>query len=361
MATDMGVMGDLAAGEGLDQGTEVTTDVGNDVVVDEGADLGLGGDEGGQDGGDLSAGDDQPEGREQEPLDAKGEKDVLPAALSKAVRELKASNPEAAPALKTLNNAYFKSRAYEQVYATPEEARTDKAALEAVGGPTGISEMQASIDQIDAFDNMAKEGNPRVIEGLADQFPDGFKRLVPVAIDRLSKTDPEAYRETMRGPLLQMLEGDGVIDVIGSALEELKAALADPQNTAQGVARAQRELGRIAKWYNDLNTQQKEFKGRYQDPKLKELETERQNLRQQQSQFQQDTVRQDLVSYVDKTLAPEITKILNGKNLQQGGRERFTKEREARNHRPAEVKPELWTRPARSDQPRQAKRGGELR
>ena len=121
--------------------------------------------------------DDQgePGGGEGEPGDKPAEvkdpKEVLPAALSKALRELKAAHPEQAGALKELNKAYYENRGFKQVFQTVDEARTIRAALDAVDGPDGIASMRAEISSIEQFDNMAREGNPKVIEGLADDFP----------------------------------------------------------------------------------------------------------------------------------------------------------------------------------------------
>src|SRR5438552_4043112 len=164
-----------------------------------------------------------------EPVPAKepAGREPLPAELAKSIKELKQAHPEQIPVLNALTKDHYTAKAFKQVYPTPDEAKADKVAIEALGGREGIAQMRKEVTSIEAFDKMASEGDPGVIHGLADQFPEGFKRLVPTAIERLAKSDPQAYRETLRGPLLQILEGDGLIGVIGEALDELKAGAAD--------------------------------------------------------------------------------------------------------------------------------------
>lgn len=229
-------------------------------------------------------------------------KEILPAQLSKDLRALREAHPEQAATLKSLQDSFYKARAFGQVYASPEEARADKAVIETLGGQEGITQMRSELASIERFDSMAAEGDPKVIDGLFDQFPDGAKRLVPHALERLAKLDSEAYRETMRGPLLQMLEGDQVISVIGSAIEELKAAATEPEYKELHYKNAQRELGRIAQWYNGLSKQEEEFKNRYRDPKLQEMQTRERQLRDQQTQLVQQQYTRDISSYVGDTV-----------------------------------------------------------
>lgn len=331
---DGGMMPDMGGGgaavdqaDGGGDGAEIPTDTGDGA--DAGTDiLGDPGEAGTGEGTGLGDEGDKPEGGERPEAPAGADKEPLPAALSKAIRELKSAHqdsPETLRAIKALNDSYYASRAFKSIFPNgPDEARTTQAALEAVGGPEGIAAMRNEIRSISDFDEMARNGDPKVIEGLAQEFPDGFKRLVPAAIQRLSNSDPAAYRETMRGPLLQMLEGDGLIDVIGAAVEELKAGNSD---------RAQRELSRIAQWYNGLKQQETEFKGRYQDPRLKELETRQQQLRTQQSEVIRGNVARDLQSYLKQTLTPAINTVLQGTTLQSGGRLRFEQNVEQEIHK----------------------------
>ena len=323
-----GGMGDLGGGVGLADVDPGAGDAGSDIgaePVDNQDDF-IGVVEGTDAGFTDDRGEDEPlpEGEEADPNQrpqaaTKDTREVLPKELSKALRELKSAhsdNPEILKAVRSLNDAFYANRAYKEIFPSPDDARTTKAALDAVGGPEGIASMRGEISSIERFDRMASEGNPKVIDGLADEFPDGFKRLVPAALDRLSKTDQAAYRETMRGPLLQMLEGDGIMEVIGIALEELKGGNPD---------RASSQLGRIAAWYNQVKDQETAFKTRnnYQDPRVQELDQRRQELEKREVGIHRDTVVRDLRAYRNGTMKSGIDQMLAGKNVTPQGRARF--------------------------------------
>ena len=127
----------------------------------------------------------------------------------------------------------------------------------------------------------------------------------------------------MRGPLLKSLEGDGVMDAVADAMEYIKAALADPTTAPVYFKSAQTRLNQLTTWYNNLKQEETAYKGRYQDPRLKELEGREQQLRESQAQQVRSNVVRDLTSYLTETLRPGISKVLEGKTLAQGGRARF--------------------------------------
>lgn len=256
----------------------------------------------------------QPEGGEvaeqQEPTEPARTKEVLPRELAKALRELREAHPAHAESLKALDKAFYRNREYTSTFPTPEEARTAKSTLEALGGPEGITRMRQEIQSFRDLDSLASQGDPRTIQALAEEFPEGFKRLVPAALERLSNMDRQAYAEAMRGPLLQMLEGDGLIQAIGAAIEELKAGNAD---------RANRELNSIAGWYQKLKQTETEYRNRYQDPRLQELERREQQVRSEQSNLMRNHFGREITSYLSSSLDPLLRQMTNGMKLSSEG------------------------------------------
>ncbi len=309
---------------GLEQGA------GDEAITGAGAGEGAGEEELGVDlpadeGAGEGAGEGTGEGEGEQEQAAAGEPkgEVLPAALAKSLRELKGANPDHVPALNTLNKSWYRDRAFTQVFKTPDDARTAAETIEALEGTDGIAKMREEISGIRQFDEMASRGNPKVIESLADEFPDGFKKLIPVALSRLANMDRVAYGEAMRGPLLQELEGSGLVDNIGAALDEIKAGLTDKDNLGSYVNRVQRILTGIANWYNGVKNQETEYRNRYQDPQVKELENTRQELQDQKVGIVRTNILRDVTNYLTSTMDPEITKVLTGKNLSTSGRARF--------------------------------------
>jgi hypothetical protein len=251
------------------------------------------------------------------PAEKQGE--VLPAELSKAIREMKQAHPEQARALKALEKRFYAADAYSRVYPTVDEARTDKAAIEALGGHDAIAGMRQELSNLEQFDRMAEEGNPRVIHGLADQWPDGFKKLVAPALDRLEKLDTDAYVETMRGPFLKIVETNGWLQAMSDAIEYMKAAAGDATTAPVYYKSAEARLNQVIASFNKLKQEETAFKGRYQDPKLAQLETERGRLREEQENIHWQTYTRDVSSYVGSTVRGALTPLTRDMKISEAG------------------------------------------
>lgn len=228
--------------------------------------------------------------------------EALPAELAKALRELKQAHPEQAGALKSLNDAWRAKLAFDGVFkGGVDEARALKADLEALGGSEGIAQMRRDIDGIEQFDEMAAQGDPKVIDSLSETFPDGFKAMMPHAIETLKRLDPERYAEVMRGPYLSILSGDGVINALANAIEEAKG------NNPQA---ALRYLNQIANYVNELSNKEEQYKARRVNPRTEEFQRRDADVRQREMRVNQQQYTREIVSYVgetvDKALAPLI-------------------------------------------------------
>jgi len=237
-------------------------------------------------------------------------KEVLPRELSRALRELREAHPNHAGSLKSLNDSFYANRAYREVFPNIDEARTAKSTIDALGGSEGITRMRSEIQASRELDSLAQEGDPRAIHSLADEYPEGFKRLVQPALERLQNMDRQAYADTLRGPILQSLEGDGVIQTIGAAIEELKAGNAD---------RASRELDRVATWYRDIKQKETDFRNRWQDPRLQDLQKREQSVRQQQSDMMRQHAAREVSSYLSQSLDPILRQMTNGSKMSAEG------------------------------------------
>lgn len=275
------------------------------------------------DGSEPEGGTEQPEGEREAQQAQQGRE--TPSQLSKMQRELRQQHPEFANGLRTLNDGYYQAQAFKDVYSSPDEARASKALIESLGGDEGISKMRSTIEDIESFDAMLSEGDPRAIDGIAEGTPEGFKKLVPVALERLAKMDAEAYAQIMRGPLLAELESAGLNNFLSYALEEVKQAAGDPTNAALHLRYAQDALTRVGSWIQSEQKREEEFRSHrdYHDPRVKDLERREASLKQNQVQTWQDNVSRDLKSYRDSTIRPEIDKLLAGKNVTAAGRSRF--------------------------------------
>jgi hypothetical protein len=237
-------------------------------------------------------------------------REVLPRELSRALREMREAHPEHGDALRSLDKAFYSARNYREVFPSVEDARTAKSTLETLGGPDGITRMRAEIQASRDLDSMAQQGDPRTIQALAESFPDGFKKLVPAALERLSNMDRAAYIEAMRGPLLQMLEGDGLVQEITVAKEELKAGNAD---------RASRSLDAILHWYNQNKQKDTEIKNRWQDPRVQELEKRERDVQSQQARMMMDHAYREASAYLSGSLDRTLRQMTQGMKISTDG------------------------------------------
>lgn len=121
---------------------------------------------------------------------------TLPKDVQAALKGLR-DNPETSKVARALNDTYFREQAYQKTFATPGAAAAAKATLEMLGGDDGIAEMQGRIEQLRVMDEDLAAGKPESLDSLVKDSPEGFKKLIPAALDKLAKLDFKAYGATV--------------------------------------------------------------------------------------------------------------------------------------------------------------------
>lgn len=178
---------------------------------------------------------EQPPEEPEAPAEAATEQ--LPSQVTKLARELAQERPELANTIRHMRDKFFAAQQYEKTVGSIDKARETKALLESIGGEDGISELQTAADDLRTLDEGFASGDPEIINTLAQQSPEGFKKLVPAALAALSRIDPQAYEDTIRPPLVRTL-----ID-LADHLKDIDAWLNENQ-----PAFARRKLGGVLKW-----------------------------------------------------------------------------------------------------------------
>lgn len=206
------------------------------LIVDAGAgDGGAGGDEG---GGEGAAGDESgltPEGQDEggegqgDRGDGKGAdgKDV-PGDKRYGSKDFKADYAkikEVDPALaQRFQRAFWKVQNVDKL-GTTQELTALKEAVEMHGGVEALTEMAEEIEAGRALEEGFKSGDPKVIDGWAADYPEGFKKLLLPAFDKLAQLDNAAWEEQAGTLSTKFLEKYGVFDAvaqIGTALKDNK-------------------------------------------------------------------------------------------------------------------------------------------
>ena len=185
-------------------------------------------------------GEEQPE---QEEAGAGEAKPTTPANISKLIREIKESNPQAAPIAKQLQDAFFSDKAWKQVFPNIEDARVLKASFESIGGREGLLELQSTAESLKELDTMLDSGDPKLVDEVLSKSPEGFSKIVPHALRTLERSDPQAYVNILRPLVASGVINSDVGHYISGAIDSLKAG--DPDM-------ALRRLSPALQWFKQL-------------------------------------------------------------------------------------------------------------
>ena len=130
-------------------------------------------------------------GKEQqtEKLDGRNQPDALKKRISELRRQADSiADPAQKAALladaKALNDTVGKGRAYEQVWPTVREAREAKTLVESFGGKDGLAQVQQTLSRVQEIDAALESGDPRAVEALWKDAPEGMVKLAPMIFSK---------------------------------------------------------------------------------------------------------------------------------------------------------------------------------
>lgn len=225
----------------------------------------------------------------------------------KFLREQTKLSPEGAKLHRALQDGYFRAAEYTKLFSNIDEARTLKTHFEALGGFDGLTELQTLQSDVAELDRKVAEGNPDVINAMAEESPEGFKKLVPAALDTLYRVDPHAYNELLLPLVARTLVDSPLADSVAIAIERLQGGETDA---------ALRELGRIAATFDGLRT-------RASQPRAAASQT---TAAAPSTTAAPDAalaqVGQEIRGYLDSTVREGLKAALEGRNVSDGARNR---------------------------------------
>jgi hypothetical protein len=196
-------------------------------------DAALGGDDQG-DGGDGQGGgeDDQGDGQRRAGAAALG----TPAQRAAQFKADHAKLKEIDPALaQRFQRAFYKVANVDKL-GTTQELTALKEAVETAGGVEALNEMASDLELYRELDKGFEAGDPKVLDGWATDYPDGFKALLLPAWDKLKGMDRGAWEQKSSVIGSQFLEEYGVFSAMAQMGEAIKA----------------NKLEDITRLYNDL-------------------------------------------------------------------------------------------------------------
>lgn len=237
-------------------------------------------------------------------------------AVKKALDKLRESDPQAA---KALRKQFFKQEqalnGYRESFKTPAEAVAARDLIESVGGETGLGEIQNEVKEYANELSSMAEGNPKIVEDLARDFPKGLVKLTPHAVSRLKQIDMATYTQRVAAPgtvdVLNMTSGSLGGTTPLHAMERLIELIGDGKQTdAHALASG------LKKWAADVQAYAKSAPTTQgvddDDPDRKALNAERAEVQTEKQRIFTQQVSTAIMSrfsrIVDQHLAPYLKK-----------------------------------------------------
>ncbi len=179
--------------------------------------------------------------------------DAQRTAITKYLRELR-GDAKMKDVAEALNKAYFRDSEYQKLFPNMDELRNLKSTLDIMGGPEVISKLQDLEIGVEAMDRMVDEGNPQIIQDMATESPDGFKKLVPIALGELEKLDARAYAEALRPHLVRGISQSGLDGSVSSTLQLLAKAYnaTDPEHSRFYLEQAHSQMAQVDQWLKSM-------------------------------------------------------------------------------------------------------------
>lgn len=310
---DGGGTGDEGGGDTGGGTDAVDNEVAGDTDESTGADIGdddtseVEEDQGGEEGEDAEDSEAGPKVAGRETAEA----------IKKALEKLRETDPEAA---KTLRKQFFKQEqalnGYRESFKTPAEAIAARDLIESVGGESGLGEIQNEVKEYANELSSMAEGNPKIVEDLARDFPKGLVKLTPHAVSRLKQIDMAAYTQRVAAPgtvdVLNMTAGSLGGSTPLHAMERLIELIGDGKQTdAHALASG------LRKWAADVqafakSTQTTTTDAGEEDPDRKALNAERAQVQTEKQRIFTGQVSTAIMSrlsrVVDTLMAPYLKK-----------------------------------------------------
>lgn len=295
----------FAAGAVIDAGSG--DGASDDSAAGAGGEISTGGGDDGVDPSEISDGSDSAtDGSAAEQRDSAGDGRTLPKNVQSALKTFKEAHPELAKEIDELRKGYFDSRGHREFFKSPAEARQAKATLELVGGSEGIAKLQSQVAAVEMVDSSFEQGDPQVLDDIASDYPEGFKKLVGPAIDKLQKLDPQTYATVLQPHVFAAMDAAGmgtVLDAIGQAI------------TANDLAKAKDLIGKSLNWYQG----QKQMAGQRQknevDPREQRLNEREQKLKTDEESRFRGEIGQKTTSHQSAEISKALVPFLKMKPL----------------------------------------------
>lgn len=194
-----------------------------------------------------------PEGEAEKPLVAAPQIDgrQVPAAIRKALADMKATNPAVAKELNDYVWGYKNLKADIAKNFGPEglkEAIALKNTVEELTGADSVEDFRTEVQELRHLDQQFISGDPEFIKTAVAKFPEGFKKIAPAMMDAWAQADPDSYDRRMAGIIVATLNQNGFGNNLARAVDFLE--MQDPD---KGNAIIQKVIGMLGEGQKSLS------------------------------------------------------------------------------------------------------------
>ena len=169
------------------------------------------------------------------------------------IEEVKKSNPALAKELKTTLYAYDALK--KEFPGGVQEMRQMKSALDELGGAEGIEGLKGERQEWKEIDEKFASGDASVLDTFAKFNPEGYAKLIPAALDKLSTIDKPAYDYALAGIFVSTLDSWKFGDQLERLFDDLsqvvdgngKQLLTSQMQRLQGLYQQYQSLQDLAK------------------------------------------------------------------------------------------------------------------
>lgn len=218
-------------------------------------------------------------------------------------------------AAKAFERAYWKVQGVDKL-GTTQELTALKEAVELHGGVEGLSQLAETVENYNQLENGFKAGDPKVIDGWASDYPDGFKRLIPAALDKLAQMDGERYAQVGSGVTDKLFSDFGVFQRIAQLGDALSSGKVEDAVTHFNV---------LTKFLSDMKGLAKGLKDNPYKAREDELDQREKSIAERDQKAFTGGIRSEVNTAVSRSMNQEISKLMRGRKFsstEQGNRVR---------------------------------------
>ena len=259
----------------------------------------------------------EPGGGEEEPGEPQGEPKDSPdgdgrkitGRLHAHITEISKTDPELAKEIKRL---FYGFGTYSKLGRTTE-IQALKEAVETYGGIEELGAMEEEVKAGRLLEQGFQRGDPKVIDGWATDYPEGFAKLVGPAFDKLAQINPQRYEREASAVTTKFLNNYGVF----AAFEQMGEALrgGKPEDIAQ-AARLYNEM--VTKVFAPMRQMaQASNEDPYKD-RAAELDAREQQIAEEGKTAFYSSVRSDVNTQVTRAINATLVSMTKGQKFEGG-------------------------------------------